>query len=313
MYRAGYDTAAAVSVQEKFVALAEGRNVNWLEGLFATHPPSRERIANNRSSLLEFPPGGDLGEASFKVHMRTLFEDASAYDLADQARAYADDDPSHALQLIERAIDRQPLESMFYGIQGDILATRGRYCDAVDFYAEGIDRNPEYFGHFYGRGLAFDAMGSTNRARDDLRRSNLLLRIPYVSYKLGTFALAAGDRAEAKREFEFASLGAGELAETALNTYVRLDIEDAPWEYIDSEAYLDHGQIVVEVDISSGYPISDIVDNVSAEINGEEVAQRLSLDRLDSGYYDVLDSAIYYRSADRVRVRAEILSATPGW
>ncbi len=114
-----------------------------------------------------------------------------------------------------------------------------------------------------------------------------------MSYKLGTYALAAGDRAEAKREFEFASPGSGELAETALNTYVRLDIEDAPWEYIDSEAYLDNGQIVVEVDNCSGYPISDIVVHVRAEINGESVTRRLSLDRLDSGYCDVLDRGLH--------------------
>ena len=38
MRRAGYDTAAAVTLQEKFVALAKGRESGWLEGLFSTHP-----------------------------------------------------------------------------------------------------------------------------------------------------------------------------------------------------------------------------------------------------------------------------------
>ncbi|MEO8224202.1 MAG: M48 family metalloprotease, partial [Gammaproteobacteria bacterium] len=39
MQRAGYDPQGAVTLQEKFVKLAEagGRNQNWLEGLFASH------------------------------------------------------------------------------------------------------------------------------------------------------------------------------------------------------------------------------------------------------------------------------------
>ena len=57
MHGAGYDTSAAVTLQQKFVALAEGRNSSWLEGLFASHPPSPERVANNRAALAEFPPG----------------------------------------------------------------------------------------------------------------------------------------------------------------------------------------------------------------------------------------------------------------
>ncbi|MCL4721481.1 MAG: M48 family metalloprotease, partial [Gammaproteobacteria bacterium] len=44
MQRAGYDLQGAVTLQEKFLKLSEasGRNQNWLEGLFASHPPSAE-------------------------------------------------------------------------------------------------------------------------------------------------------------------------------------------------------------------------------------------------------------------------------
>ena len=58
MHSAGYDTAAAVTLHEKFVAMGAGRKSQWLEGLFATHPPSPERVSNNRAALVEFPPGG---------------------------------------------------------------------------------------------------------------------------------------------------------------------------------------------------------------------------------------------------------------
>ena len=44
MKQAGYDPAAAISLQETFVRLSEGRRPGWLEGLFASHPPSQERV-----------------------------------------------------------------------------------------------------------------------------------------------------------------------------------------------------------------------------------------------------------------------------
>ncbi|MFL2536380.1 MAG: M48 family metalloprotease [Candidatus Azotimanducaceae bacterium] len=50
MVRAGYDPAAAVSLQETFVALSKDRAPNWLEGLLASHPPSQERVTKNRQT-----------------------------------------------------------------------------------------------------------------------------------------------------------------------------------------------------------------------------------------------------------------------
>ena len=41
MVQAGYDPRAAVSLQETFVRLSEGNNPGWLDGLFASHPPSQ--------------------------------------------------------------------------------------------------------------------------------------------------------------------------------------------------------------------------------------------------------------------------------
>ena len=66
MSAAGYDPAAAVDLQETVVRLAEGRQENWLEGLFASHPPSRERVAANRRRLAELPPGGRRGAEEYQ-------------------------------------------------------------------------------------------------------------------------------------------------------------------------------------------------------------------------------------------------------
>ena len=44
MSRAGYDPAAAIDLQQTFVRLSEGRRSDWLSGLFASHPPSQQRV-----------------------------------------------------------------------------------------------------------------------------------------------------------------------------------------------------------------------------------------------------------------------------
>ena len=111
MHSAGYETSAAVSLQEKFVEIDEDRRIGWITGFFATHPPSDERVENNRAALLVYPPGGDLAEASFQVHMRTLFADREAYDLADRARESMHISTSNALRFIDQAIELQPQES----------------------------------------------------------------------------------------------------------------------------------------------------------------------------------------------------------
>jgi beta-barrel assembly-enhancing protease len=58
MARAGYDPWAAVSVQETFVKLSEGRQSDILGGLFASHPPSRARVEANRARARELGAEG---------------------------------------------------------------------------------------------------------------------------------------------------------------------------------------------------------------------------------------------------------------
>lgn len=313
MHGAGYDTSAAVTLQEKFVALAEGRNSNWLEGLFASHPPSPERVANNRATLAEFPPGGELGGARYVAHMATLLEDREAYDLADEARRNTDRNSALALRLIDQAIDQQPRESLFYGVRGDILASQGRHDDAVGSYDAAIERNPDYFGHYLGRGLSQDTLGHGRMARADLARSNRLLPTPFASFKLGGYALADGQRGEAKRLFEAASGASGNVGTAARTAFVSLDVEDAPWKYVKAEPFFEEGQVVVEVSNTSGYDIADIVVRVHVEINGESVYRRLGLTDLATGYYDVLESGIHYRAEDEVEAETLVLEASAGW
>ncbi|MCH8073465.1 MAG: M48 family metallopeptidase, partial [Proteobacteria bacterium] len=47
MSEAGYDPQGAIALQQTFVRLSEDRATDWLSGLFASHPPSQERVEAN--------------------------------------------------------------------------------------------------------------------------------------------------------------------------------------------------------------------------------------------------------------------------
>ncbi|MFT7549541.1 MAG: putative Zn-dependent protease, partial [Candidatus Azotimanducaceae bacterium] len=53
MVAAGYDPKAAVTLQETFVRLSENKEQGWVEGLFASHPPSGERVATNKETITQ--------------------------------------------------------------------------------------------------------------------------------------------------------------------------------------------------------------------------------------------------------------------
>ena len=72
MKAAGYDPWGAVTLQETFVRLSESgpRRKGWLEGLFASHPPSAERVAQNRIAAAELGRGGELGAERYAARMK---------------------------------------------------------------------------------------------------------------------------------------------------------------------------------------------------------------------------------------------------
>ena len=91
MKLAGYDLQAAVSLQELFVRkYSAGAEQDWMTGLFASHPPSQERVEANRRTMTENGgPGGDLGTERYQAAMAGLKRAAPAYAKHQQALAAA--------------------------------------------------------------------------------------------------------------------------------------------------------------------------------------------------------------------------------
>ena len=185
-------------------------------------------------------------------------------------------------------------------------------------YDAAIERDPDYYAYYLRRGLAHDTLGQRRLAREDLARSNSLLPTPLASYKLGGYALADGDRAEAKRHFEVAIRAPGDLGVAAHDAYFKLDLEEAPWKYVHARLGTDTGQVVLRVVNRSDFPVADIVVQVEMEVDGITSYRKLRVKHLDPGTYDDVETGIYRGignlGPDWVTIaRAQIVSAVPGW
>ena len=177
MVKAGYDPNAAVTLQETFVRLAQGHNQSWLEGLFASHPPSEERVVANKKYAKElYRPGLVLGEQQYKQKIAALIKSKPAYDKYDQAEAaYAKKDMAKANSLIDQAIAIEPREALFYAMKGDIYDAQNKPKEAIKEYDKAVNRNPDLFYFYLQRGLSYKAIGDKVRAKADLEKSYQLL------------------------------------------------------------------------------------------------------------------------------------------
>ncbi len=312
MHAAGYDTAAAVTLQEKFVALSRGRQPGWLEGLFASHPPSSERVRNNRAALADFPEGGEQGGPTYIQRIAYLQARTGAYEKADRAQQLLDESPESALHAIESAIRQEPREPLFHGIKGRILARQGQHQAAIRAFDAAIRRDTGYYGHYLGRGLAYDHLGQRARARRDLERSSNLLPTAEASHALAGIALADGDREKAKRLYRTVSRARGELGREAREAYVKLDLVDFPGRYITVGIYFDEDQVVLKVANSTSHEVRDVMIEIETIVNGVPGRPRLrELPRVGARSFEIIETGIFFREEDAVEVTTLIVRALP--
>lgn len=225
MIKAGYDPMGAVELQETFVKLSEGRQSNWLEGLFASHPPSQERVNANRR-VAEQNPGGVRNKAAFDRAMAQVRKDQPAYDNYTAAIAAANaKDYAKALGLVDTATKQQPKENLFWELKGQLHAQQNKPDDAIQALTRSIQANPQFFRPYVYRGLIYKQTGRRDQAEKDLTNSQQLLPTQLATYHLGELALAKGQRSQAVNYFQQAAQGGGELGEAAKGQLAKLQVQ----------------------------------------------------------------------------------------
>lgn len=177
MARAGYDPSAAVDLQQTFVRLNAERREDWLSGLFASHPPSRERVENNRRTVAALSNRPTFrGERGYREHIAYLKRVKPAYEAYDKGRdALERGDTAAAAALADKAIAIESREALFHSLKGDIQVKRGNHQAALAAYDETIRRDSGYYRNYLVRGLLREKLGDRAGARSDLERSMRLL------------------------------------------------------------------------------------------------------------------------------------------
>ena len=241
MSDAGYDPQGAIALQETFVRLSEGRAADWLSGLFSSHPPSQERVEANKRTAATLPTGGEIGEDRYQAAMKKTMDAKPAYDAYDDGRkALAEDDTGLAIEKADAAIRLFPDEAHFYALRGDARFSAEQYDMAIRNYDIAIRRRGGFFQYYLQRGLSNEKLGNDQTAINDLEKSNEFFPTAIAHYSLGNIAAKQGNREEAIEHYTMVAGGQGEIAASAKEALVRLDLATHPDKYLQVRCFQDN-------------------------------------------------------------------------
>ena len=202
MAQAGYDPMAAVDLQKTFVRLSEGRN-DLFNLLFASHPPSPQRVAANIKTAATLPSGGNRGVQRFNSEMQKLRKRQPAYELSMQAqKALTEENYLEAIALTDKAIAIESKESEFHEVKGFALAKLNRSRDALTAYNKAVNLNPGYYAPVLRRGLLRYELKSMQAAEQDLKTSIRLAPTAIAYTRLGEVEESRGDCRQAMSYYQ---------------------------------------------------------------------------------------------------------------
>lgn len=229
MSRAGYNPIGAVELQQTFVELKDNKQPDFLEGLFASHPPSQERLAANRAHAKTLAAGGVEGKQRYRQVMQRLTETKPAYDAYDEAQqAAADNRFKAARRLVKQAIDLEPREGQFFALLGDINAEEQAVAAADTAYDRAISLNPNFFYAHLRGGILNEKRGRIVKAKSQLNRSLQLLETAQAYHALGSIAEREGNLEEAENLYAKAAADSGATGQTAVTSLVTLRSQQEP-------------------------------------------------------------------------------------
>ena len=261
MSEAGYDPQGAIQLQETFVELSKERNQDWINGLFASHPPSTERVKNNIKTAQGLPAGGETGKEIYRQKMAYLKRVQPAYDAYDEARkAVAEDHMDVAQEKINRALSIEPRESLFHDLQGDIYAMKDQNKNALTSYKKAVKANPGFFYGHLREGQMRYLLDQPSPARSSLTQSLELMPTAEAHYLLGMLDKKQGNLNGALQHFKVAAGSESEMGLKATRELILLDLEQNPGTYVGSRVAVDsENQVWVQFGNLTRVPLTQIV------------------------------------------------------
>ncbi len=264
MSQAGYDPEGAVDLQETFLRMAAESGRTQGPSLFASHPPSQQRLATNTVTAGELPPGGKLGTTDYAAAMQVLFKAQPAFEAYDAGRkALAEKDFTTASRKAREAISIEPREASFYALLGDTALLQKNYDSAIRGYTDALNRDATFFYYHLQRGIARQRQGDAGGAETDLQSSLKLFETAPAYYALGQIALERRDTGTAKKYFTAAAAGSGETADAAKAELMRMDLSTNPAAYLQLRTGTDNeGQLMIAVNNPNPLAVRDLGFNI---------------------------------------------------
>ena len=212
MVKAGYSPEGAVQLQEYFYRQLEGgKNPMWAEGLFRTHPFSKERLDNARARIAErYPdtvknPSYTLNGTVFLRKTARLRKAQKAYDVSDQgdkllkAKRY-----DEALAKYLEAARMEPGQAPFHSSAGSVYMIRKNDAAAEGELRKAIELDGDRFGPRFLMGALRYGKREYRAAIPELERSMELYPTKQAAAMLSKSYEALGDAVNAKKYADMA-------------------------------------------------------------------------------------------------------------
>ena len=260
MAQAGYDPMAAVGLQETFVRLNNSQSHNWLAGLFASHPPSMDRVEANKATAASLPQGGLLNKAIYDERITFLVKNKKAYEVYAKGReALEKGDTGKALVYSREAISIEPREGHFYALRGDANYMEKRFSEALADYNRAIELNNNYFYYYLQRGLTNKQLNQEQQAYADLQTSTKLLPTATAYTGLGELELSAGSSQQARQYFTEAASSNSPAGMQARVALLRLDFPRYANQYIQIQiGFNNEGYVLAKINNQSTVGVKDL-------------------------------------------------------
>ena len=260
MKKAGYDPAAAVTLQQTFVRLSADKKSDFITGLFASHPPSQERVDANKATLAKIGAGGNLGKEMYAQKVGKVKGTQAAYKAYDEGvKALAKKDTVAATKLAKQAIAGEPREARFQELLGDIALTDKKPQEAIGYYEKAIKMQPDYFKPHIQTGIALFNLGKKTEAEPYLKRANELLPTAPGYALMGQIAESRGQTDLALQNYQMAASSNSEIGKQAAESAMRIDLPRNPAKYIQSGVQPDNtGNLYAIVQNGTSVPIGRV-------------------------------------------------------
>ena len=263
MSEAGYDPNAAIDLQETFVRLSSesGRgNTGWLEGLFASHPPSATRVAKNRQTAAALGTTGDYGRGSYQAQTANLMRTKPAYEKYDEAvKAYKNKDYSQANSLADQALQIEPREGNFHALKGEIELQNNRPDAALPHIRNALNANPNYFIYHLQNGSALYDTRQYEQSYAAFGESLNLLPTAMAHAAMGKIAEQSGRNDLALQHYEAASGSNSQAGQASALRMAQIEFPSNPSKYILTKAQADKtGKVYLLIKNQAPFAVSGI-------------------------------------------------------